>query len=114
MLVIYSLIFSALISACSFTGNSATEQYDVNVLARAWRQQVRDNPYNPYERNYDYNDNDCGYYPSSYKQGIVTKNKTRKNSSIQNYRKYWYYDSDEDNDYMSDPQYYPLYFDNTN
>jgi hypothetical protein len=111
MLVLYALIVSALLSGCSFGGYLRGDQYNVDALAKDWRKQVRETPYNPYERHNDYKDNDCSYYPGSYKQGVVGKNRYKKNAPTQNYRKYWYYDPEEDN-FIDDPRYYPLYFDN--
>lgn len=89
-----------------------SSKYTTDSLAKDWREQVRNNPKNPYEGGNYPSDNDSEYLPP--KKG--NRNTPNNNTGIppydnddSNYGKFPRYNPDDDN-MPVDPKNYPLYY----
>lgn len=115
--LLFPVIIILLVVSCTSSQKSQelderSSKYTTDSLAKDWREQVRNNPKNPYEgRNYPV-DNDSEYMPP--KNG--SRNIPNNNAGIppydnddSNYGRFPRYNPDDDN-MPVDPQHYPLYY----
>lgn len=82
-----------------------SDKYNVDSMAKDWREQVRKNPRNPYEEFNLPADNDSDYRAPKK----IKKNKPLPiDNEDSNYGKFPRYNPDDDNTYLA-PEDYPLY-----
>ncbi len=110
--------FMTVLSSCTTlqehnVNDNDNSKYNAHSLAKDWREQVRKNPYNPYESSAYPNDNDSEYYyPAKKPKKKYSSNPKNNvdNDSDSSYGRFPRYNPDDDNLYL-DPKQYPLYLD---